>query len=232
MPTGHYERKPRVERVRISCRVCGIERTVLPSFAARITGNYCSSACAGAGSRTLHGKSCERCGSIFRPHRKTTKFCSNVCRSAARRAANPKWKDPEYVREYARNYQHAYRIRTNERHLEARTAAKAAAEAVKIDDLRRIFAKAEQLCVYCGEQSSRLTIDHCKPIAMGGKHVADNLIPCCKSCNSSKGTKDLSDWLDSNHGTMGLARAIVFLERDQIDPSFYPLKGIDVEVVR
>jgi len=39
---------------------------------------------------------------------------------------------------------------------------------------------------------------------------------------------------------MGLARAVVFLERDQIDPSFYPLKrkmmralkGIEIEVVR
>ena len=225
MPTGHYKRSPRVERVAILCSVCGTMRSVLPSFAARVTGSYCSSVCAGEASRTLSEKSCEHCGVVFRPQRKTTRFCSNQCRSAARRSANPKWEDPEYVREYSRNYQHSYRIRTKNRHANARADAKEKADAVRAGDLRAIFAKAEKRCVYCGEQSSRLTIDHCTPISRGGDHIAENLVPCCKSCNSSKGTKDLADWLDGRHGFMGLARAVVFLERNQIDRALYPVEA-------
>jgi 5-methylcytosine-specific restriction endonuclease McrA len=40
-------------------------------------------------------------------------------------------------------------------------------------------------CAYCGRKRP-LTIDHIVPIARGGGHTADNVIPACRSCNSSK----------------------------------------------
>lgn len=48
------------------------------------------------------------------------------------------------------------------------------------------------LCVYChGEFEA---IDHVVPLSRGGTNHEDNLVPACKSCNSSKGTKLLSEW--------------------------------------
>lgn len=40
-------------------------------------------------------------------------------------------------------------------------------------------------CAYCGEQKV-LTIDHVIPITKGGTNYIENILPACKSCNSSK----------------------------------------------
>ncbi len=48
-------------------------------------------------------------------------------------------------------------------------------------------------CVYCGA-TDNLSIDHLFPRIKGGEDNADNLVCCCKSCNSSKGKKDLMAW--------------------------------------
>ena len=49
-------------------------------------------------------------------------------------------------------------------------------------------------CNYCG-CSEKLSLDHIFPRKFGGKDDADNLILACKSCNSSKGKKDLMEWM-------------------------------------
>jgi 5-methylcytosine-specific restriction endonuclease McrA len=41
-------------------------------------------------------------------------------------------------------------------------------------------------CRYCGDRR-RLTCDHVIPFIQGGPTTLDNLVTCCKSCNSSKG---------------------------------------------
>lgn len=43
-------------------------------------------------------------------------------------------------------------------------------------------------CVYCGRQVT-LTMDHIIPVIKGGLHVAANIVPACRSCNSAKGAK-------------------------------------------
>jgi 5-methylcytosine-specific restriction endonuclease McrA len=47
---------------------------------------------------------------------------------------------------------------------------------------------AKGLCHYCGRTfpPAELTMDHIIPIARGGKSVRNNLVPCCKECNSRK----------------------------------------------
>lgn len=52
-------------------------------------------------------------------------------------------------------------------------------------------------CWYCGRPVSEcaaLSADHVFPRAKGGESISDNLIMVCKSCNSSKGAKDLLGW--------------------------------------
>lgn len=48
-------------------------------------------------------------------------------------------------------------------------------------------------CVYCGADSG--TIDHIVPVSSGGDSSPDNLAPACLSCNSSKHTKSLLEFL-------------------------------------
>ena len=40
-----------------------------------------------------------------------------------------------------------------------------------------------------------MSIDHVVPLSRGGKHEIENLLPACRSCNSSKGAKLLEEWL-------------------------------------
>ncbi len=44
-------------------------------------------------------------------------------------------------------------------------------------------------CAYCGSSSRALTRDHVIPVSKGGTHTKDNIVPACRSCNSSKGAQ-------------------------------------------
>lgn len=50
-------------------------------------------------------------------------------------------------------------------------------------------------CVYCGS-TEILSVDHLFPRIKGGSDSVENLVCSCKSCNSSKGKKDLMAWYD------------------------------------
>lgn len=51
-----------------------------------------------------------------------------------------------------------------------------------------------QPCAYCGA-TDNMSIDHVVPLSRGGTHDVDNLLPACRSCNSSKGNRLLEEWL-------------------------------------
>ncbi|OKX82934.1 HNH endonuclease [Corynebacterium glutamicum] len=51
----------------------------------------------------------------------------------------------------------------------------------------------ENRCTYCGTEES-LTLDHFVPRIIGGLDTGDNLVPACRSCNSSKGKSDVLEW--------------------------------------
>jgi 5-methylcytosine-specific restriction endonuclease McrA len=55
------------------------------------------------------------------------------------------------------------------------------------NDIRRFY---NYRCVYCGE-NKLLTQDHIVPVSKGGEHTASNIVPACRSCNSSKGNREL-----------------------------------------
>lgn len=65
------------------------------------------------------------------------------------------------------------------------------------------------VCAYCGLDIQRKprgkeihwlwTWDHIVPLSRGGRDVWENLVPACRSCNSSKGTKFLwREWTPKN----------------------------------
>lgn len=52
-------------------------------------------------------------------------------------------------------------------------------------------------CAYCGgtpRRNQRLTRDHLEPVSAGGETSADNIVPACAGCNSSKGAEDFKVW--------------------------------------
>jgi hypothetical protein len=70
-------------------------------------------------------------------------------------------------------------------------------------------------CIYCrvafgstDEQGSRATWEH---IINDERIITrENIALCCRSCNSSKGTKLLADWIESSYcNQRGISRDIV-----------------------
>jgi 5-methylcytosine-specific restriction endonuclease McrA len=49
-------------------------------------------------------------------------------------------------------------------------------------------------CINCNN-SENIEADHIIPISRGGIHGESNLQPLCKSCNTSKGSKTMTEWL-------------------------------------
>lgn len=48
-------------------------------------------------------------------------------------------------------------------------------------------------CAYCGRPKS-LAREHFVPVSNGGSFTKENIIPACRSCNSSKNNKGFSEW--------------------------------------
>jgi 5-methylcytosine-specific restriction endonuclease McrA len=47
-------------------------------------------------------------------------------------------------------------------------------------------------CQYCGQTARELTLDHVVPKRMGGGATWENLVCCCRRCNTKKGDKALA----------------------------------------
>ena len=50
---------------------------------------------------------------------------------------------------------------------------------------KAVFARDAHVCQYCGRRAE--CIDHVYPRSKGGEHEWENVVACCRSCNSAKG---------------------------------------------
>lgn len=57
-----------------------------------------------------------------------------------------------------------------------------------------VFDEDGYTCQHCGGLK-HLTIDHKLPVSRGGTNDRENLWTLCKSCNSSKGSRTVEEWL-------------------------------------
>jgi 5-methylcytosine-specific restriction endonuclease McrA len=48
-----------------------------------------------------------------------------------------------------------------------------------------VLAEAQHVCAYCGAYAD--TVDHVIAVALGGGSERDNLVACCRRCNTSRG---------------------------------------------
>lgn len=74
--------------------------------------------------------------------------------------------------------------------------------------LEREVKARDKYCVYCGvEMVDKMPSGGSRKSVATWEHIIndtsiltkENIARCCASCNSSKGTKELSDWLESNY---------------------------------
>lgn len=49
-------------------------------------------------------------------------------------------------------------------------------------------------CAYCGERNCKLEQEHIVPVTSGGGYTKSNIVPSCKTCNSSKHDTELVAW--------------------------------------
>ncbi len=50
-------------------------------------------------------------------------------------------------------------------------------------------------CAYCGATGETLQKDCVLPISRGGRYVVTNVVPCCRSCNTSKCNAEVTGWM-------------------------------------
>jgi len=153
----------------------------------------------------VDGKFCSECRE-WRPlngygaKKDTSGGVRNICKTCEyagqkkRLAASPEAR--KRACEVARNWQ--------KRHPEKAAATKFAGKkrryermmegpGVSSDQLIELRALWGGMCAYCSVAEAT-TFDHVKPIARGGQHAIENLVPACKPCNFSKHAKLLSEW--------------------------------------
>jgi len=54
---------------------------------------------------------------------------------------------------------------------------------------RNVIVRDEFECVYCGDKSKLLTVDHVVPLSKGGKSTFENCVAACKKCNAKKSNR-------------------------------------------
>lgn len=67
---------------------------------------------------------------------------------------------------------------------------------------KRILQRDRGICHYCGEIAC--TVDHKIPVCYGGSDDENNLVACCKSCNSSKYTSSYESYMQQRKPTTKL----------------------------
>ena len=50
-------------------------------------------------------------------------------------------------------------------------------------------------CAYCGAIGDALQRDCVLPLSRGGRYTLENIVPACRSCNTSKCNSETSGWL-------------------------------------
>jgi hypothetical protein len=64
------------------------------------------------------------------------------------------------------------------------------------DEWNLVRAAFAERCAYC-QSRGRLQMDHVVPMSHRGPHRFDNVVPACRPCNYSKGSKSLDEWFES-----------------------------------
>ena len=95
--------------------------------------------------------------------------------------------NPDRRWEISKKYRQANQLRHNlaTRNYRARKAGANDGWNSTVDWWEVLLARFEYRCAYC-RRKVKMTMDHVIPLARGGKHIPDNIVPACESCNYRK----------------------------------------------
>lgn len=122
---------------------------------------------------------CTSCKKFYSKEEMTVR--SGRCGKCATEYARERYRNSEAVRKKA--YQSNY-------------SRKHGLNSIPQQYLTELFEKFDGMCAYCQKNKAE-SVDHIIPVSKGGNSVPGNLLPCCKSCNSSKHNKNVFEWLAS-----------------------------------
>jgi len=97
------------------------------------------------------------------------------------------------ILERSRRYCKENPIKNAIRSQRRRTLKRSLPATLTIEQWENIKSQFNNRCAYCGQEKP-LAQEHVTPLAKGGEYTINNIIPSCKSCNSSKGAKILFEW--------------------------------------
>ncbi len=80
-------------------------------------------------------------------------------------------------------------------------------------------------CAYCGVTDPPLQRDCVLPVSRGGRYTLDNIVPACRSCNTSKCAAEVTGWLRRK----GLDERLFLLRHRQIHLSFRDIRLVGHE---
>lgn len=88
----------------------------------------------------------------------------------------------EYIR------RHPEKKAAYDRTTRARRKLSIGADRITAEEWAAVVAWYDGRCAYC-DAAGKMTMDHVVPLALGGKHAVENVVPACKTCNGRKGDR-------------------------------------------
>lgn len=141
------------------------------------------------------------CGVLLVGRPGNARYCSQRCKERAKdpiklAAKKARWHRKNADRISLRNkldpVVRARRILNSQKHNAKRSAWIASTDDGTLTPsvVAELFAKASH-CPYCSSHmgSMQKSLDHIQPLSRGGRHAIGNVVVCCKTCNTSKGTR-------------------------------------------
>jgi 5-methylcytosine-specific restriction endonuclease McrA len=132
-------------------------------------------------------------------------ICKGLCRRHYERttSASPKKKaqareryrrDPSKKKASAKRWQQANPDRVRVKNENRRAREMGAPGSFSDRDWLRLVERHRGRCTFCNAQPDRLTVEHVIPLSRGGSNWIGNILPACRSCNSSKNDSLLVEW--------------------------------------
>lgn len=119
-------------------------------------------------------------------------------------------KNKDYIKIYLRKYRKsergkmaAFRGRTKRRSTENTIIEKGIISSEEWSNCKNYF---DNCCCYCGKPMKRVEREHFTPISKGGESNVTNILPSCRSCNSSKNNSDFYKWYSSRKDIFSIQR--------------------------
>ena len=115
-------------------------------------------------------------------------------------------KNPEKSKEYTNTWRSENKDRVyiygTKKTAKRRLAINATIDKITAAEWRKIKLLHMNKCAYCLMEFKNLTMDHIVPLVKGGSHNKNNIVPACKSCNSSKQARDQLEFVRSKFGRL------------------------------